>query len=371
MSMRWLTGSLHNHKKQTVLCVLAVSALIALSGCSVLPKESAPEQLPQIHPPKLAKKPIYTVKTATLETTVSGSGKIMSKKEQGLYFELDNRRVKSVKVHTGEKVKKGQLIAALDVSDLDSQVTQQKLQNRQNELQLIQTLRKAGSMSAAELEQAKINFELQRQDLVKLEKQIEQAQITAPYDGTIVSLNVKPGDSVSAYQQVGVIADMNELTVAASFSQSDLKEVSAGMPAAVTINGAGQFQGTVERLPTQNNNQNNNRSYGGGMNYGGGPSNNRNSQIDSVDQYLIVTMDKWPDKVRRGTPLSVSIVTQKKKNAVVVPPSCVHSYSGRNYVEVQAKNGDKREVDVEVGQQTATEVEIVKGLTPGQKVVGQ
>ncbi|MDU2242948.1 MAG: efflux transporter periplasmic adaptor subunit, partial [Paenibacillus sp.] len=41
------------------------------------------------------------------------------------------------------------------------------------------------------------------------------------------------------------------------------------------------------------------------------------------------------------------------------------------YVQVVEEDGTKREADVEVGMQTSTDVEIVKGLTPGQKVVGR
>jgi len=69
--------------------------------------------------------------------------------------------------------------------------------------------------------------------------------------------------------------------------------------------------------------------------------------------------------------LGVSVITQRKENAVIIPLAALRSYSGRNYVQVVDDKGNKREVDVELGQQTSTDVEIVKGLTPGQKVVGR
>jgi macrolide-specific efflux system membrane fusion protein len=67
----------------------------------------------------------------------------------------------------------------------------------------------------------------------------------------------------------------------------------------------------------------------------------------------------------------VSIITQKKDKAILIPLAALRTYSGRNYVQVVDNQGNKKEVDVELGQQTATDVEIVKGLTPGQKVVGR
>ncbi|UUZ95949.1 hypothetical protein LJK87_17180 [Paenibacillus sp. P25] len=82
-------------------------------------------------------------------------------------------------------------------------------------------------------------------------------------------------------------------------------------------------------------------------------------------------LDQFPEGLTRGTQLSVSIVTQRKENAVTIPLAALRSYAGRNYVQIVDDQGNKREVDVEIGQQTATDVEIVKGLTPGQKVVGR
>ncbi|MNJ71971.1 macrolide transporter subunit MacA [compost metagenome] len=66
----------------------------------------------------------------------------------------------------------------------------------------------------------------------------------------------------------------------------------------------------------------------------------------------------------------MSIITKRTENAVVIPPSTLRSIGARTYVQVVDENG-KREVDVEVGQQTPTQVEILQGLEPGQKVVGR
>jgi macrolide-specific efflux system membrane fusion protein len=69
--------------------------------------------------------------------------------------------------------------------------------------------------------------------------------------------------------------------------------------------------------------------------------------------------------------LSATIITESKANAVQIPLAALRTQGARNFVLVVDSAGNKREVDVEVGLTTATEVEIVKGLTPGQKVVGK
>lgn len=358
MSIKWLTENSSLHK--TLLSIALTVSLVAASGCSLLPKEAEEEVLPAITPPKLSEKPVHVVKTTTLETKVRAGGKLMSTKEETLYFTQDDtKRIKELYVKTGDAVKAGQPIAELDVTTLESDLRQKRLQQRNEELQMIELLRKNdGSKSATELEQAKIQFELKKEELAKLEQSIAQAKLVAPFDGTIVSVSVKKGDNVKGYDDIAVLADLSQLTVAADLSADDLKKVAIGMDVVVDINSAGQHKGTVKQLPVPKTDDG----------QGQGP---QGQKKDKIDNYLLVALDPFPAGLNRGTPLSVSIITQRKENAIVIPTSALRSYSGRNYVQVVDDKGNKQEVDVEIGQQSSTEVEIVKGLQPGQKVVGR
>lgn len=364
MYSKWWTENSSPLKRSAkpAAAALLCGLLAFAAGCSILPKEDEEETLPAINPPKLSQKPEYTVKTETLETKIRGTGKLMATKEEELYFTDDGKRIKDIYVKSGDKVEAGQLLAELDVSEQESQLRRQKLQSRQDELTMIETLRQAGEKSAEELEKAKIDFELKREDLNKLQEQVDRAKLTAPFSGTIVSVYAKKGDIANAYDTIAVLADLSQLTVAATVSQDDLKKVAIGMEVEVDINGykEGPLKGTVQQLP--NPKQDNGQQGGGGTNP---------QQKDSIDNYLIVKLDPFPAGLNRGTPLGISIIVNRKENAIVIPSAALRSYAGRNYVQVVDDNGNKREVDVEVGQQTATEVEIVKGLTPGQKVVGK
>lgn len=369
MFIKWLTehSSIHSNKRgiapRLFLSVVLAAALAASSGCALLPDEEEEEALPAITPPKLSAKPEYTVRTDTLETKVRGVGRLMATKEETLYFTEGDKRVKEVYVKPGDQVTEGELIAELDVSDLESELRQKKLQWRSEELKMIEMLRKNdGSKTAEELEQAKIQFEMNREKLVELEQKIQKAKLKAPFAGTVVSVYVKKGDSVKAYDDVAVVADLSQLTVVAELNPDDLKKVAVGMEAIVDINAAGQHKGKVKQLPNPKKEQNNNQWPGGGS--------NQPKEQDSIDNYLVVELDPFPQGLNRGTPLSVSVITQRKENAVVIPLAALRTHAGRNYVQVVDEKG-KREVDVEIGQQTATDVEIVKGLQPGQKVVGR
>ncbi|QHW30339.1 biotin/lipoyl-binding protein [Paenibacillus rhizovicinus] len=356
MFTKWLTG---NSFKAAAVVVIGAS-LLTSAGCSLLPDENNEEVLPEIAPPQISKKPEYEVTTATLETKKTVIGKMISTKEETLYFSLDGKRLKELNVKMGQKVTAGQVIGSLDVDDMRKQLRSDKLQFSKDELQMKDTLRKKDEMDPIEFELAKIDFEEKRQKLVESQEEIDKAQMTAPFSGTVVSLSVAKGDAIKAYDPVCIIAETSNLTAAAKLTQDELEGVAVGMPVTVNINNAGEFTGKVTQLPVISND---NGNGGNGGNGGAQPP-------ERPEDFLMVSLDKLPKGVTRGTPLSISIIMDRKENAIVIPPSTLRSIGSRTYVQVIDSEG-KREVDVEVGQQTATEVEILKGLTPGQKVVGK
>ncbi len=359
MFTKWLTEG--SFKKASA--VVLGATLIFTSGCSLLPSEDKEEVLPAIAPPQIAKKPEYEVTTTTLESKTTSIGKIISLQEETLYFTLDGKRLKEINVKAGQKVTAGQVIGSLDVDDLKKQLRNDKLTFQTDEIQMKETLRKRDEMDPVTFELAKIAFEEKRQKLIDSQAEIDKAVIIAPFTGTVVSLNVMKGDLIKAYDAVCIIADTSQLTAAAKMTEDELKGISVGMPVVVDINNAGQIKGKVKQLPVIEKEDPNN---GNGGNPGGGTQ-----RPERPEDFLTVDLEQMPKNVTRGTPLSINIITQRKENVIVIPPSTLRSIGSRTYVQVVDSNGSKREVDVEVGQQTSTEIEIIKGLTPGQKVVGR
>ncbi len=367
MSMKWWTAysspndsSRGSRKRARYVSTMLATAMlsVAITGCSLLPAEPEEEDLSAIQLPRIAEKPTYEVTTKTLESKVNGPGKIMSVHEKTLYFTMD-KRLKKLYIQPGQTVKEGDPIAELDVDDLKKTLRTQELAFKQKELTMKETLRKEDEMNPVEFEMAKINFEQERQALEDMRADIDKAMLYAPFSGTIAGLSVQEGAQIKAYDAICVIADPSRLIVAASLSRDDLQKVAVGMEVRVDINNAGQVQGTIKQMPTQSESNN------------GQNGNGQNPPTERLDQYMLVDVPKLPDKVTRGTPLSVSVITNRKENAVVIPTATLRTIGARTYVQVAEADGTKREVDVEVGQQTSTDIEILQGLTPGQKVVGR
>lgn len=345
---------INSRKSARLLAVLTLS--VAISGCSLLPEEPVEEDLSAIQLPKISEKPKYDVVTKTLETKVSGSGRILSTQERTLYFTLDGKRLKKLYIQSGDVVKEGQPIAELDVDDVRKTLRNQTLAFKKSELEMKGLLRTKDEMDPIDFEQRMLSFEESRQALVDLQEDIDKAVLTAPFSGTVVSVAVQEGASIKAYDTIAVVADPSRLIVAATLSKDDLEKIAMGMEVQVDINNAGKLTGKIKQLPQPVTEDN-------GSGQGNPPL--------RLDQYLLVDVKELPKTATRGTPLSVSVIVNRKENAVVIPLASLRTIGARTYVQVVEPDGSKREVDVEAGQQTSTDVEILQGLTPGQKVVGR
>jgi len=328
------------------------------AGCSLLPKEDAEEVLPTINPPKISQKPEYEVTKGTIETKVTASGRLMSQQEETMFFTADGKRIKNVLVKNGDKVTQGQVLVVLDMEEMQKDLRKKKLAFRKDEVNMKETLRQKDQMEPVEFEQASIVFEESRQAITDLENEIAKGTLVAPFSGTIVTLNAEKGALVKAYDPIAIVADTSRLAVAASVTKDDLKQIAVGMEVNVDINTVGKtLKGKVKQLPEATDDSGN-----------GGP--NGGQKPEKLENFLLVQLDNMPKGLTRGTPLSIGVITLRRDNVVIIPQSALRSIGSRTYVQVVDENG-KREVDVEVGQQSTTDVEIVKGLTPGQKVVGR
>ncbi|UUZ85167.1 hypothetical protein LJK88_17265 [Paenibacillus sp. P26] len=69
-----------------------------------------------------------------------------------------------------------------------------------------------------------------------------------------------------------------------------------------------------------------------------------------------------------GTQADIAIVTEHRENVLVIPRAGLRNYMGRDYVQV-LEGESRKEVDVEKGIVSATEVEIRKGLSEKQQII--
>lgn len=331
------------------LLILLIS-LMLLSACSLFPEEQVEEIIPVIAPPATVQKPEYVVKRETIEKTVRGNGTLMAQREEGLYFTDTSLPIAAIHVEVGDRVKQGDILASLDTHDLAYEIKNSEFDLKIMELEMIQTLREVDSSDHdLELEKAKMNFEKQKLAHQKLVEQMEKAVLIAPFDGEVISIKKKVGDTPEAFKPVVTVADLTGLRVNVTVPDSSLKEIALGMPAKVRISGVTEeLSGEVVALPEDDG----------------------ESGDPSRAKYITIDVGPLPEGLERGTPVDAQIITLRKENVLTIQSAVLRTYNGRHYVQVKDEQG-RRDVDIEIGLQTPTQIEVISGLEEGQIVIGR
>jgi multidrug efflux pump subunit AcrA (membrane-fusion protein) len=142
------------------------------------------------------------------------------------------------------------------------------------------------------------------------------------------------------------------LEVSALLVSSQMEGMVEGQKATITLSSypGEAWQGTVRLLPYP---------------YGSGGSSERLTEADSS---VRIGLQGDLSKLELGDLARVVIFIEEKDDALWLPPQAVRAFQGRNFVIVQ--DGDRqRRVDVVLGIQGKTRVEILQGLEENQVVI--
>ncbi len=184
-----------------------------------------------------------------------------------------------------------------------------------------------------------------------LEQALRDAQLTATFDGTVISLGVSEGKTVEAYNTYAVIADLNHLEISADLTGQDLLDLEEGMQVSATIaNRPGEiYSGYIRRLP-----------YIGSSTSG-----------EDEDKTTRITLEINPleANLEVGDLMRVTVILEYKENVLWLPPQAIRTFEGRKFVVVQEGEYQAR-VDVKLGIEGEDRVEILEGLEEGQIVIG-
>ena len=135
------------------------------------------------------------------------SGLLENKSEQSLGFKVPGL-VSHVYVDEGQFVKKGQLLASLDLEEIDAEVAKAKsvLANAQRNLERFQSLQGQNALSMDQLQSAQTRMEIAQSDLTVATFNRRHAVIKAPAAGRILNRALEPNELVKAGQPVFVFA---------------------------------------------------------------------------------------------------------------------------------------------------------------------
>ncbi len=135
------------------------------------------------------------------------SGVLENKSEQNLAFKI-NGLVRRVAVDEGQWVKAGQVLAALDLEEIDAQVAKAEsvLANAKRNLARFQSLQGLNALSVEQLQSAETQVDVARSDLTVARFNQRHAVIRAPADGRVLKRSVEANEMISNGKPVFLFA---------------------------------------------------------------------------------------------------------------------------------------------------------------------
>jgi HlyD family secretion protein len=226
--------------------------------------------------------------------------------------------IQKVYVDFNSTVKKGQLLAQLDKSLLQAQVSQisanlgsAKANNtfQQSNYERQQKLYNVGAISKAELESALYQYNSAKENVSSIVAQLNAAQknlsfadIYSPIDGTVLSRSVSEGQTVAASlstpQLFSIAKDLTKMQVQASVDEADIGNVKTGQRVVFTVDAfpADTFAGTVKEIRLRSNVSSNVVTY-----------------------TTIIDAPNDEQKLKPGMTASITVYTEEIKDIMLVP----------------------------------------------------
>ncbi|MCS7461093.1 efflux RND transporter periplasmic adaptor subunit [Paenibacillus doosanensis] len=338
-----------NHRHKPFIMAALAASVLALPGCSLLPKEEQALQPPLVKPVK-ENFELYEVKKGTITKQISGVGTFASDRLQYLSYPESGGRLTAINVMLGSEVAKGDVVAELDKGEIEGKIRQQELVVEKAKIALEQTKdEKRGDALA--IRSKVLDVQKEEIQLDMLRQQLAKTKLISDVDGIVTYIDsIKQGDAVTAYKTIVSVSDPKSIKlVYETANTNDLTGIQVGMTAELKIKST-SLQGKVVQIPAT------------------APQSDVKAIADKNAKSIVIVPDRLPDEVTIGTNADISIVTEQRENVLVIPKVGLRSYLGRDYVQV-LEGESRKEVDVEKGIVSATEVEIRKGLKEGQKVI--
>lgn len=188
-----------------------------------------------------------------------------------------------------------------------------------------------------------------------LSYQLSSAVITAPIAGTVGDLTISPGmviagtasDTGTTSQKIAVIRSEGAPVASFNISEVDVSKVKKGQVATITLDSfpGKTFTGKVIGV-------------------------DRTGVVSQgVTNYpAIIQFDTDVLEILPNMAASVSIITDSKTSALIIPSSALQTQDGQSFVRTLS-NGQPQQVFVETGLTSDNQVEVTSGLSEGDEVI--
>ncbi|WP_039784917.1 efflux RND transporter periplasmic adaptor subunit [Herbaspirillum huttiense] len=371
----------HAPARQKAWWSVVALVLVLGGGYALYARQSPPPAPPKPIPVKLA---TVAVERADLEQVVNATGNVVAQD----YVDVGSKvagQISDVEVVIGEAVKAGRLLATVapavqnsriesnratlarlkaELAGQNAQLDFAQLQfQRQTQLKAENATREESyessrmNMYAAASRVDATNAQIQQTEAAIREDEAVQKQtrIEAPVSGTIVTLNARPGQMVSANQEVLMrIADLSRMTVQVPVSEEDVTRLQKGMTAYFTTPGypGKRWSGKLRQimlLPTDDSGRQGKKAY-----------------------YTVLFDVANPSReLMSGMSADVYFVLARAEHVPAIPRSLVTKpgMDGTQTVKVVLADGTLETRKIKIGIRDGERAQVLSGLKEGEQVL--
>lgn len=321
------------------------------------------------------------VATHTLQNSITATGTIEAVTSVTVGTQVSGI-VNKLYVDYNSVVKKGQVIAELDKTNLISELntakanlasTESNLSYQSANMKRYQTLYKKGLVSADEYENALLAYRQAKEQVASSRENVQRAQtnlgyatITSPIDGTVISKSVEEGQTVAASfntpELFTIAKDLKNMQVIANVDEADIGGVAVGNRVNFTVDAYPDdtFEGVVKQVRLEATTTNNVVTY-----------------------EVVISAPNADLKLKPGLTANVTIFTKEQANILSVANKALRftptketvgkdmkivDCKGKN--KVWTLNGNTLTAhSVNIGQSDAMHTQIISGIKAGQSVV--
>jgi membrane fusion protein (multidrug efflux system) len=303
--------------------------------------------------PLLAQKPVaVTVEEARVEVLsdrIEALGTLRANESVNLTAKV-SELITSVDFVDGQRVKKGQILVTMEQIEEAALLNeaQSTAEESRRQYERTQQLSKQGAASLAQLDEALRVYETARARELAFQSRRDNLIIAAPFDGVVGLRNISVGALVQPGDLIITIDDDSVMKLDFSVPSTFLGAIKPGtlIEAHAPAFGNRKFRGEVRSI---------------------------DSRIDPVTRTIVVRAE-IPNSdllLKPGLLMSVEILSRQRE-ALVIPEEALLPQGRQSFVMVVEESPEGplvRRKEVAIGTRHAGTVEIIEGLSAGQKIV--
>jgi RND family efflux transporter MFP subunit len=253
-----------------------------------------------------------------------------------------------VNVEEGHRVRQGDVLAEVDVRELEAQVrsADAALRFAESNRDRSEALFKEAIITAAELERDRTAYESARATVDQLRTRLGYAKVVAPISGVVTEKRVEGGDVVGAQTRLFTVADVGTLVTRVQVSELEVTSLSVGEAVTVTVDALGgeRVDGRIRRIF---------------------PAADSATRLVPVE---VALSGPQVARLRPGYTVRATFALDLRADALLVPSRAVSGPAGARAVYV-ITGGTVARRGVQVGADVGGMTEVFDGLSEGDSAI--